>query len=165
MGNVLNRNANREDHNTYSSSGCSGGFGLPASYSANSEVGCHVRVRDRTIALSLPKFQPIQWRLFAALSHKHFPEGTRPMADNSLPATSSSSTGGLSFAQDPRAFYNKETGTWRLEDDDGNEFEYDQPKGAWVPLVCNLSPQIWTIFLRVNSAEGMVLIRSGLAPG
>jgi HIV Tat-specific factor 1 len=63
------------------------------------------------------------------------------MADYALPVTSSSSTittGELSFPQDPRAFYNKETGTWRLEDDDGNEFEYDQIKGAWVPLVRNL---------------------------
>jgi hypothetical protein len=65
------------------------------------------------------------------------------MADNPLLATSFSSTtttGGISFAEDPRAFYNKETGTWRLEDDDGNEFEYDQAKGVWVPLVRALPP-------------------------
>jgi hypothetical protein len=65
------------------------------------------------------------------------------MADNPLLTASSSSTtttGGLSFAEDPRAFYNKETGTWRLEDDDGNEFEYDQVKGAWLPLVRVHSP-------------------------
>ena len=64
------------------------------------------------------------------------------MADTAHPVTSSSSTttaGGISFAEDPRAFFNKETGTWRLEDDDGDEFEYDQTKGAWVPLVRNLS--------------------------
>ena len=60
------------------------------------------------------------------------------MADNPFPTASSSSTtttGGISFSEDPRAFYNKETGTWRLEDDDGNEFEYDQEKGVWIPLV------------------------------
>ena len=60
------------------------------------------------------------------------------MADNALPTASSSSTttaGDVSFAEDPRAFYNKETGTWRLEDEGGNEFEYDQAKGSWVPLV------------------------------
>ena len=65
------------------------------------------------------------------------------MADNPLLTASSSSTtttGELSFAEDPRAFYNKETGTWRLEDDDGNEFEYDQVKGAWLPLVRVHSP-------------------------
>ncbi|KAF9650859.1 hypothetical protein BDM02DRAFT_3185018 [Thelephora ganbajun] len=64
------------------------------------------------------------------------------MTDNPLPTASSSSTtttGEISFAEDPRAFYDKETGTWRLEDDDGNEFEYDQAKGAWVPLVRKLS--------------------------
>jgi len=63
------------------------------------------------------------------------------MTDNPFPTASSSSTtttGGVSFAEDPRAFYNKETGTWRLEDDDGNEFEYDQEKDAWIPLVRTL---------------------------
>lgn len=63
------------------------------------------------------------------------------MTDNPFPTASSSSTtitGEISFAEDPRAFYNKETATWRLEDDDGDEFEYDQEKGAWVPLVRTL---------------------------
>lgn len=71
---------------------------------------------------------------------EHFPDRTRPMADKALPIPSSSSTtttGSVSFAEDPRAFYNKETATWRLEDDDGNELEYDQAKGAWIPLVRN----------------------------
>ena len=73
------------------------------------------------------------------------PDGTQPMADNPILAASSSSTttvGELSFAEDPRAFYNKETGTWRLEDDDGNELEYDQTKGAWIPLVSKLDPPV-----------------------
>jgi HIV Tat-specific factor 1 len=63
------------------------------------------------------------------------------MADNALLAASSSSTtttNEASFHEDPRAFFNKETGTWRLEDDDGDEFEYDQTKAAWIPLVRNL---------------------------
>ena len=81
-------------------------------------------------------------RLFAtAFTRDAFPDGTQPMTDNPFPTASSSSTtttGGLSFAEDPRAFYNKETGTWRLEDDDGNEFEYDQEKDVWVPLVRTL---------------------------
>jgi len=60
------------------------------------------------------------------------------MADNPLLTASASlttSTGEISFDEDPRAFYDKETATWRLEDDDGNEFEYDQAKGVWAPLV------------------------------
>ena len=64
------------------------------------------------------------------------------MADNPLQTASSSSTttaGEVSFADDPRAFYNKETGTWRLEDDDGNELEYDQVKGVWLPVVSKRS--------------------------
>ena len=63
------------------------------------------------------------------------------MADNPFPTASSlstTSTGEISFAEDPRAFYNKETDTWRLEDDDGNELEYDQAKGVWAPVVRKL---------------------------
>ena len=32
-------------------------------------------------------------------------------------------------------YYNKETATWRFEDDDGNEMEFDATKGSWVPVV------------------------------
>jgi hypothetical protein len=53
--------------------------------------------------------------------------------DHNLPSATNSES--VSFAEDPRAFFNKATGTWRLEDDDGSEFEYDQAKGIWVPLV------------------------------
>ena len=65
------------------------------------------------------------------------------MADNPPLVASSSSTttaSQLSFAEDPRAFFDKEAGTWRLEDDDGNELEYDQTKHAWLPVVRKLSP-------------------------
>ena len=68
-----------------------------------------------------------------------------PMADNPPLVASSSSTiaaSQLSFAEDPRAFYDKESGTWRLEDDDGNELEYDLTKRAWVPVVRKLSTYI-----------------------
>jgi len=88
------------------------------------------------------------------------------MADNPLPTASSSSTtatGGISFDEDPRAFYNKETGTWRLEDDDGNEFEYDQAKVAWVPLVRTLL--LRSTACPFGTRNGRVLIRSGLAFG
>ena len=82
------------------------------------------------------------------------------MADNPFPTASSSSTtttGEISFAEDPRAFYNKETGTWRLEDDDGNEFEYDQSKASWIPLVRKLFP-LFPSHLRSD-------LVSALAPG
>ena len=89
------------------------------------------------------------------------------MADNPLLAASSSSTttvGELSFAEDPRAFYNKETETWRLEDDDGNELEYDQVKGAWVPLVSKLSPSDLAVYPSSwGDKERRTLMRPGLA--
>lgn len=34
-----------------------------------------------------------------------------------------------------RMFFSRETGTWRFEDDDGNEMEYDTSKNAWAPVV------------------------------
>ena len=82
------------------------------------------------------------------------------MADNPFPTASSSSTtttGGISFAEDPRAFYNKGTGTWRLEDDDGNEFEYDQVKGVWVPLVRTLSPPRYPSWRGIDMISGVAL--------
>lgn len=82
------------------------------------------------------------------------------MADNPLltaPASSTSSTGEISFDDDPRAFYDKETGTWRLEDDDGNEFEYDQVKGVWVPLVRTLSPPRYPSWRGIDMISGVAL--------
>ena len=40
------------------------------------------------------------------------------------------------FESDPRIHFDRQSGTWKLEDDDGNEMEYDAAKGAWVPVVC-----------------------------
>lgn len=34
-----------------------------------------------------------------------------------------------------RVYFSKETNTWRLEQDDGTELEYDAAKGAWLPVV------------------------------
>ena len=106
------------------------------SYNTNPEVERCVRVRSRF------DFESHRDTVAAAFRNSFtsntFPDGTQPMTDNPFPTASSSSTtttGGVSFAEDPRAFYDKETGTWRLEDDDGNEFEYDQEKDIWVPLV------------------------------
>jgi HIV Tat-specific factor 1 len=36
---------------------------------------------------------------------------------------------------DERMYFSREAGTWRFEDDDGNEMEYDASKAAWVPVV------------------------------
>jgi HIV Tat-specific factor 1 len=32
-------------------------------------------------------------------------------------------------------YFNKETNTWRLEQDDDSELEYDAAKGLWLPVV------------------------------
>lgn len=39
------------------------------------------------------------------------------------------------FAEDPRVHFDKTEGTWRFEDDNGDEMEYDATKGVWVPVV------------------------------
>lgn len=39
------------------------------------------------------------------------------------------------FAADDRIHFSKESGTWRLEQEDGTELEYDAAKGTWVPVV------------------------------
>ncbi|KAG8985075.1 hypothetical protein FRB90_004948 [Tulasnella sp. 427] len=39
------------------------------------------------------------------------------------------------FASDPRIYFNKQTGRWQFEDDDGKEMEYDTATGAWVPVI------------------------------
>jgi HIV Tat-specific factor 1 len=39
------------------------------------------------------------------------------------------------IASDPRVYFAKETGTWRYEEDDGTEMEYDAGNGKWVPVV------------------------------
>ena len=61
------------------------------------------------------------------------------MADTpSLPtavAGSSAEAQAAAFAEDDRIHFDRTTGTWRLEDDDGNEMEYDGTKGGWVPVV------------------------------
>ncbi|PSS37812.1 hypothetical protein PHLCEN_2v280 [Hermanssonia centrifuga] len=49
-------------------------------------------------------------------------------------AGSSAEVQAAAFADDPRIHFDRTAGTWRLEDDDGNEMEYDAAKGAWVSL-------------------------------
>ena len=38
------------------------------------------------------------------------------------------------FESDPRIHFNTVSGKWEVEDDDGNEMEWDAAKGAWIPL-------------------------------
>ncbi|KAJ3517218.1 hypothetical protein NLJ89_g659 [Agrocybe chaxingu] len=39
------------------------------------------------------------------------------------------------FADDPRIYFSKDSNTWRFEQDDGTELEFDAAKSAWTPLV------------------------------
>ena len=50
-------------------------------------------------------------------------------------AGSSAEAQAAAFAADDRIHYDKTSATWRFEDDDGNEMEYDAAKGSWVPVV------------------------------
>ena len=54
---------------------------------------------------------------------------------NAIAAGSSAEAQAAAFADDPRVHFDRQSGTWRFEDDDGNEMEYDSAKGAWVPVV------------------------------
>lgn len=49
-------------------------------------------------------------------------------------ASASASVQEAAFSNDDRVHFSRETGTWRLENDDGTELEYDSTKG-WVPVV------------------------------
>lgn len=64
---------------------------------------------------------------------------TMSTAPPSAAAGASAEAQAAAFASDPRIHINKLSGTWQFEDDDGNEFEYDSAKAAWVPLVISSS--------------------------
>ena len=60
------------------------------------------------------------------------------MASTSVSSSISGSTVAdhtASFATDPRIAFNKVTGKWEFENDDGDEMEWDMVKIAWVPVV------------------------------
>ena len=61
------------------------------------------------------------------------------MSDSFAPPTavagSSAEAQAAAFADDDRIHFDKTSGTWRFEDDDGNEMEYDSAKGVWAPVV------------------------------
>ncbi|KAI0088025.1 hypothetical protein BDY19DRAFT_951560 [Irpex rosettiformis] len=50
-------------------------------------------------------------------------------------AGSSAEAQAAAFAEDDRIHFDRTSGTWRFEDDDGSEMEYDGAKGAWVPVL------------------------------
>jgi HIV Tat-specific factor 1 len=59
------------------------------------------------------------------------------MSNNAPPsavAGASASAQAAAFSEDDRVHFSRETGTWRLENDDGTELEYNSTKG-WVPVV------------------------------
>ncbi|KAF8441368.1 hypothetical protein L210DRAFT_3759977 [Boletus edulis BED1] len=55
------------------------------------------------------------------------------MSSTSPPAPGGSLTD--IFAADDRVHFSTETGTWRFEQEDGMEFEYDATKSQWVPVL------------------------------
>ncbi|KAJ7218074.1 hypothetical protein GGX14DRAFT_599556 [Mycena pura] len=59
------------------------------------------------------------------------------MSSGPPPSAAGSSAQALAeaFAKDDRIYLEKTTNTWRYEEDDGTEMEYDPVKGKWVPLV------------------------------
>ncbi|KAI0051899.1 hypothetical protein FA95DRAFT_1484447 [Auriscalpium vulgare] len=61
------------------------------------------------------------------------------MSSNAPPpsaaAGSSAESQAAAFASDPRVHFDTQSATWRFEDDDGDEQEYDPVKGAWFPVV------------------------------
>jgi HIV Tat-specific factor 1 len=61
--------------------------------------------------------------------------GSAPTLPPIAAAGSSAEVQAAAFADDPRVHFDRQSGTWRFEDDDGNEMEYDATKGAWVPVV------------------------------
>ena len=58
---------------------------------------------------------------------------SRSLSSNASGSTLADYT--ASFATDPRIAFNKVTGKWEFEDDDGNEMEWDMAKNTWVPVV------------------------------
>ena len=56
-------------------------------------------------------------------------------APAAIAAGSSAQAQAAAFAADDRIHFDKTSGSWRYEDEDGNEMEYDGVKGAWVPVV------------------------------
>lgn len=63
---------------------------------------------------------------------------SEPIAPPTALAGSSAEAQAAAFAADDRIHFDRSAGTWRFEDEDGNEMEYDAAKGVWVPVVSML---------------------------
>ncbi|KZT72172.1 hypothetical protein DAEQUDRAFT_664760 [Daedalea quercina L-15889] len=50
-------------------------------------------------------------------------------------AGSSAAAQAALFTEDPHVHFDRSAGTWRFEQDDGSELEYDATKAAWVPVL------------------------------
>jgi HIV Tat-specific factor 1 len=79
------------------------------------------------------------------------------MAPTSVSINTSGSTVAdhtASFSTDPRIAFNKVTGKWEFEDDDGNEMEWDMVKNSWVPVVriwpSSIPPACLTPILQID---------------
>ncbi|EMD37555.1 hypothetical protein CERSUDRAFT_73425 [Gelatoporia subvermispora B] len=64
---------------------------------------------------------------------------TVPVQQSAAPPTAlagaSADAQAAAFAEDPRVHFDRNAGTWRFEDDDGSEMEWDAAKGTWVPVI------------------------------
>lgn len=56
-------------------------------------------------------------------------------SDAPVPSLTAAPQDYASFAQDPNVSFDKATGKWQYEAEDGTEFEYDVVARAWVPVV------------------------------
>lgn len=70
--------------------------------------------------------------------------GTAP---STIAAGSDAATQAAAFADDPRIHFDTQAQSWRFEDDDGNELEFDAAKGAWVPVV-SAAPSLSVAIIR-----------------
>ena len=59
-----------------------------------------------------------------------------------LASGSSAEAQAAAFANDPRVHFDKAANTWRFEQDDSTELEYDAAKGAWIALVRRPNPPL-----------------------
>jgi HIV Tat-specific factor 1 len=62
-----------------------------------------------------------------------------------LPPTRAPAVPTAGFTDDDRVYFSKETETWRYENDDGAEMEYDPAKSSWVPVV-SIIPNCLTFY-------------------
>ena len=69
------------------------------------------------------------------------------------------------FADDPRVYFNKVTGRWQFEDDDGKEMEWDIAKGSWTPVVRSEVQSPTAHSLSANRCGVFLTDRRGAASG